>query len=163
MIWPTQAQAPSLATTELIMEFPTTLWHWYGQAEYKRVLAVCEAIEGLTFLAMSASAQEDAIHPCRACETWSVKMLPLHDALTVCGSAMPAQVRTPLQRVWEMCNELPETAFDCGVRLMFEHEEWQPLRDAAELTLALLEVDQLAAFLEELEVDCRNEIWGLNR
>ena len=50
-----------MAIIQKLVEFSTTLWVWYGPDEYKRVLAVCEAIAGLTFLAMNADAQRDAI------------------------------------------------------------------------------------------------------
>lgn len=39
------------------MGFATTLWEWYGQGEFKRVIAVCEAFPALEFLAMSADEQ----------------------------------------------------------------------------------------------------------
>lgn len=60
------------------MEFSTTVWEWHGQDEYKRILAVCEAIPALTFLAMSADEQRNAIPYCPACEAWSETMLPLN-------------------------------------------------------------------------------------
>ncbi|WP_095131804.1 hypothetical protein [Pseudomonas sp. Irchel s3h14] len=145
------------------MEFSTTLWEWYGQDEYKRVLAVCEAIPGLTFLAMNADAQRDAIPYCPACEAWSETMLPLNEALTVCGAAMPCEVRTGLQQVWDLCNSLPETAFHCDDWWIFDQYEWQPLREAAEQALDLVEAVKIAPYLDELILDCRNAVRGLKR
>ena len=59
------------------MGFSTTVWEWYGQDEYKRVLAVGEAIDALGFLALDAKAQQASIPDCPACEAWSMAMLPL--------------------------------------------------------------------------------------
>jgi hypothetical protein len=44
-----------------MMGFSTTLWEWYGQHEYKRILAVCEAIPALQFLALTPDSQRSAI------------------------------------------------------------------------------------------------------
>ncbi|UII69741.1 hypothetical protein LVW35_18920 [Pseudomonas sp. HN11] len=90
------------------MDFATTLWEWYGEGEYKRVLAVCEAFPALEFLAMSADAQQKTIPDCPACEAWSMTMLPLSDTLVACGNAMPSELRRGLESLWKLCNGLSE-------------------------------------------------------
>lgn len=142
------------------MSFYTHLWQWYGQDEYQKVLSVCEAIPALTFLAMSPDEQRNAIPYCPACETWSEVMLPLNEAITICGTAMPAEARSELEKVWGLCNALSEDAFHCDDWWIFDHTEWQPLRTAAEQALAVLEADQLRPYLDEVTLDCRNAVNG---
>lgn len=143
------------------MGFSTTVWEWYGQDEYKRVLAVGEAIDALGFLALDAQAQQATIPDCPACEAWSMAMLPLEALLATCASALPDEVRAGLQSLWGQCNGLSEAAFHCGDRGIFEHGQWQLLREAAGQLLALMEEAQLRPFLEELRVDCRGKVYGL--
>lgn len=143
------------------MGFSATLWEWYGQDEYKRVLAVCEVIPALGFLAKSADEQRGAIPYCPACEAWSVTMLPVNEALTICGRVMPEAVRTRLQDVWRLCNSLPETAFHCGDWLIFDQEQWQPLREAAQQALESIDAVSIAPFLDELMLDCCNAVRGV--
>lgn len=142
------------------MDFPDRLWEWYGQDEYKRILAVCLAIPALDFLAATAEVQRYSIPSCPACETWSEKMLPVNEVLEVAGKALPMDVRAALEKVWQLSNDLSEAAFHCGNQHMFTHEEWQPLRDAAAHALDLLGAKALAPHLDELTLDCRNIILG---
>ena len=141
---------------ELVMEFSTTIWNWYGQSEYRRVLAVCLAIRGLTFLAMNPDEQRQTIPDCPACEVWSKTMLPLHEALTVCGAAMQKDVRSGLQHVWDLCSSLPESAIHCDDRSIFDQCEWQPLREAANQALAFVDAEKISPYLDELISDCRS-------
>lgn len=142
------------------MGFATTLWEWYGQGEFKRVLAACEVFPALEFLAMSADEQREAIPDCPACEAWSMTMLPLNDTLAICGSAMPSEVRDGLQNIWQLCNGLSEDAFRCGDRLIFDHQDWQPIRDSAKDMLRLMGLLEIRPFLNDLTVDCHNEVNG---
>ncbi|NBF02177.1 hypothetical protein GV819_07710 [Pseudomonas sp. Fl5BN2] len=143
------------------MGFSTTVWEWYGQDEYKRVLAVGEAIDALGFLALDAGAQQASIPDCAACEAWSMAMLPLQALLATCASALPGEVRAGVQNLWDLCNGLSEAAFHCGDREIFGHGQWQSLREAARQLLGLMEEQQLRPFLEELMVDCRRALYGL--
>ena len=142
--------------------FSTTLWGWFGQEEYKRVLAVCEAIPALEFLAMGADEQREAIPYCPACEAWSMTMLPLSEALTVCGTTMPSEVRSQLQHLWLLCNDLSEDAFHCDDWFIFDHSEWHPLRDVANELLRLMGLLEIKPYLDDLTVDCRKEVYGRN-
>ncbi len=143
------------------MGFSTTVWEWYGQDEYKRVLAVGEAIDALGVLALDAEAQQASIPDCPACEAWSMAMLPLEALLATCASALPDEVRAGAQSLWEQCNGLSEVAFHCGDRGIFEHRQWQSLREAARQLLAVMEEAQLRPFLEELMVDCGRAVYGV--
>jgi hypothetical protein len=142
------------------MGFATTLWEWYGQGEFKRVLAVCEVFPALEFLAMSAYEQREAIPDCPACEAWSMTMLPLNETLAACGNAMPSEVKLGLQNLWQLCNGLSEEAFHCGDRLIFDHQSWQPVRDSATDLLGLMGHLEISPFLSDLTVDCHNEVNG---
>ncbi|MBT2373073.1 hypothetical protein [Pseudomonas fluorescens] len=142
------------------MGFATILWDWYGQGEYKRVLAVCEVFPALEFLAMSADEQREAIPDCPACEAWSMTILPLNDTLTACGNAMPSEVRRDLQNLWKRCNDISEDAFRCGDRLIFDHQDWQSIRESATDLLRLMERLEMTPYLDELTVDCHNEVNG---
>ncbi len=143
------------------MGFSTTVWEWYGQDEYKRVLAVGEAIDALGFLVLDSGAQQASIPDCAACEAWSMAMLPLEALLATCASALPDEVRAGAQSLWEQCNGLSEVAFHCGDRGIFEHRQWQSLREAARQLLAVMEEAQLRPFLEELMVDCGRAVHGV--
>ncbi|WP_192560498.1 hypothetical protein [Pseudomonas allokribbensis] len=143
------------------MAFSTTLWEWYAQDEHKRVLSVCEAIEGLTVLASSADVQRNTIPDCPACEVWSASMLPVNEVLTVCGSAMPHDVRAQLQQVWALCDSLPEAAFLCHDQEIFYRIEWQAIRHAAAQALELIEVVKLTPYLDELMSYCSDAVRGL--
>ncbi|WP_421523430.1 hypothetical protein [Pseudomonas yamanorum] len=142
------------------MGFSTTLWEWYGQGEFKRVLAACEVFPALEFLTMSADEQREAIPDCPACEAWSMTMLPLDETLAVCGDAMPSEVRRGLQNLWQLCNGLSEDAFHCGDRLIFDHQDWQLIRDSASDLLGLMGNLEISPFLNDLTVDCHNEVNG---
>jgi hypothetical protein len=76
------------------MGFSTALWEWYGQDEYKRVLAVCEAIPALESLAMTSDLQQRTIPDYPACEAWSEIILPLNEVLLI--NALPAEIKTRL-------------------------------------------------------------------
>lgn len=142
------------------MGFATTLWEWYGEGEYKRVLAVCEVFPALEYLAMSADEQREVIPYCPACEAWSMAMLPLTDTLDACYNAMPSEVRSALQDLWQLCNGLSEDAFRCGDWLIFDHQDWQPIRDSATDLLRLMECLEISPFLNELTIDCHKEVHG---
>lgn len=145
------------------MGFSTTLWEWYGQDEYKRVLAVCEAIPALEFLALTSVLQQKTIPDCPACEAWSAMILPLNEVLSICGSALPAQIKTRLQDIWALCNSLTEAAFHCHDPLIFDHHEWQPIRTAAAELLDLMESLEITPFLDDLLLDCWNVARGIKR
>jgi len=142
------------------MGFATTLWEWYGQGEFKRVLAVCEVFPALEFLAMSADEQREAIPDCPACEAWSMTMLPLNETLAACGNAMPSEVERGLQNLWQLCNGLSEDAFHCVDRLIFDHQDWTSIRESATDLLRLMECLEMTPYLNELTVDCHNEVNG---
>ncbi|WP_259696436.1 hypothetical protein [Pseudomonas brassicacearum] len=146
-----------------MMGFSTTLWEWYGQDEYKRVLAVCEAIPALEFLALTSDMQQKTIPDCPACEAWSEMILPLNEVLSICGSALPAQINTRLQDIWERCNSLTEAAFHCHDQLIFDHDEWRPIRTASSELLDLMESLEINPFLDDLLLDCRNLARGIKR
>jgi hypothetical protein len=143
------------------MKFSEILWGWYGQDEYGRVFSVCEGLQALDFLAMTADLQRCGIPYCPACETWSEVMLPLERTLTACGSALPAEIRTRLQLLWEQCNALTDAAFHCDDWFMFDHEEWQPLRTTAAALMQLMDWEEIEPFREQLLEDCRNAIRGV--
>jgi hypothetical protein len=69
------------------------VWTWYGQDEHAWALASCEALRCLEFLALDAQEQERAIPGCPGCETWSGKILPLHDWLEQCPGSQGALQR----------------------------------------------------------------------
>lgn len=138
------------------MSFSTTLWEWYGQDEYKRILAVCEAVPALEFLALTSDMQQKTIPDCPACETWSQMILPLNEVLSVCGNALPVQIDTRLRGIWERCNSLTEVAFHCHDRLIFDHDEWRPIRTASAELLDLMALSDIDPFLDDLLLDCRN-------
>lgn len=142
------------------MGFATILWEWYGQGEYKRVLAACEAFPALEFLAMRADEQRETIPDCPACEAWSMAMLPLNETLAACGNAMPSEVERGLQNLWQLCNGLSEDAFRCGNRFIFDHQDWQPIRDSAADLLQRMGLLEISPFLNVLTVDCHNEVNG---
>ncbi|MFJ2319612.1 hypothetical protein [Pseudomonas sp. NPDC087817] len=145
------------------MGFSATMREWFGQDEYGRVFAVCEGLLALHFLAMTPEEQRGAIPYCPACETWSEVMLPLERTLTACAGALPMDIRTRLQSLWEQCNGLTEAAFHCDDWFMFDHAQWQPLRVAAEELKQLMEWQDIEPFREELLEDCRNAIRGIKR
>lgn len=145
------------------MGFSATLWEWYGQDEYKRVLVVCEAIPALHFLALTPDSQRSAIPYCPACEAWSEMMLPLNEVLSICGNALPTEIRTQLQGIWELCNSLTEAAFHCDDWFIFDHDEWWPIRTAAEELVGLMELLEINPFLDDLLLDCRNAVRGTKR
>ncbi len=145
------------------MSFSATLWAWYGQDEHKRVLAVCEAILALEFLALTADKQQTTIPDCPACEAWSGMVLPLNEALAICSSHLPVNVKTGLQNIWELCINLSEAAFHCNDRTIFDHSEWSLIRTAAGELLGLMEAPEIHPFMDELLLDCRNAACGIRR
>ncbi|WP_434568825.1 hypothetical protein [Pseudomonas sp. Z3-8] len=146
-----------------MMGFSTTLWEWYGQDEYKRVVAVCEAIPALEFLALTSDMQQETIPECPACEAWSGMILPLSEVLSICGSVLPEEIKTRLQGIWKRCNSLTEAAFHCHDRLIFDHDEWQPIRTAAIELLDLMDSLAIKPFLDDLLLDCINLTRGIKR
>lgn len=145
------------------MGFSTILWEWYGQDEYKRILAVCDAIPALEFLALNSDMQQTIIPDCPACETWSMMILPLNEVFLACGSALPAQINIRLRDIWERCNSLTEAAFHCHDRLIFDHDEWRSIRTASAELLDLMELGNISPFLDDLQLDCRNLARGVKR
>ena len=127
---------------------------------FRSVLAVCEVFPALEFLAMSADEQREAIPDCPACEAWSMTMLPLNETLAACGNAMPSEVERGLQNLWQLCNNLSEDAFHCGDRLIFDHQDWTSIRESATDLLRLMERLEMTPYLNELTVDCHNEVNG---
>src|SRR3979490_625503 len=144
-----------------MMGFSTTLWEWYGQDEYKRVLAVCYAIPALEFLALTSDLQQRTIPDCPAFETWSELILPLNEVLSI--SALPAEIKTRLQDIWALCNSLTEAAFHCHDPLIFDHDGWRPIRTVAAELLDLMGSLEINPFLDDLLLDCRNVARGVTR
>lgn len=145
------------------MEFSTLFWEWYGQGEYKRVLAVCNVIPALRFLSVDADTQRETIPDCPACETWSTMILPLADTLSTVGTAMPSTILAALQDVWDLSNSLSEGAVRCRDRYIFDHEEWQPLRASAKRALLLLDEEKIAPYLDEVTEHSHIELDGWKR
>ncbi|WP_460110037.1 hypothetical protein [Pseudomonas sp. S3_H04] len=137
------------------MGFSSTLWAWYGQNEYKQVLAACEVIEALGFLAQPSDIQQTTIPDCPACEVWSEMILPIEKLLSICRRGLPEDVKSRLEDIWQRCNSLTEAAFHCHERLIFEHEEWMPIRTRATELMALMESSEIHPFLGDLQLDCK--------
>lgn len=140
------------------MDFAATFWQWYGQDEFARLLAVGDALQALTFLAKSAEEQRYSIPDCPACEAWYSAMLPLGEALAVCGAAMPTVVRSQVQAVWTLCSSLPESAFRCADRSIFDQDEWQSIRKASRRALQSMQSAQIRPYLEATMLECRKAI-----
>jgi len=62
--------------------------------------------------------------------------------------------------LWQLCSNLPEHAFRCGDWMLFDHQEWQPIRDSAQNLLGLMECLEIQPYLDDLTVDCCNEVNG---
>lgn len=137
------------------MGFSATLWEWYGQSEYTRVLAVCEVFQALEFLAQVSDTQQRTIPDCPACEVWSGMIHPVKEVLSICGSALPEDIKTRLGSISERCESFSEAAFRCHDRLIFDHDEWMPIRTLSAELLALMELTEIYPFLDELLLDCR--------
>jgi hypothetical protein len=90
-------------------------------------------------------------------------MLPLNEVLSICGNELPTEIRTRLQGIWELCNSLTEVAFHCDDWFIFDHEEWSPIRTAAEELVGLMELLEINPFLDDLLIDCRNASRGIKR
>jgi len=84
----------------------------------------------------------------------------LNETLAACGNAMPSEVERGLQNLWQLCNGLSEDAFHCGDRLIFDHQDWTSIRESATDLLRLMERLDMTPYLNELTVDCHNEVNG---
>jgi hypothetical protein len=124
---------------------------------------VCKAIPALEFLALTSDLQQRTIPDCPAREAWSEMILPLNEVLSICDSALPAEIKARLQDIWELCNSLTEAAFHCYDQLIFDHDEWRPIRTAAAELLELMESLEINPFLDDLLLDCRNVARGIKR
>ncbi|WP_330210461.1 hypothetical protein [Pseudomonas sp. AM4(2022)] len=109
---------------------------------------------------MSADEQRETIPDCPACEACSMSMLPLNETLAVCSNALPSEVERGLQNLWQLCDGLSEEAFRCGDRSIFDHQDWQSIRDAATDMLRMMEGLEMSPYLDDLTVDCHNEVNG---
>ncbi|WP_295475649.1 hypothetical protein [uncultured Pseudomonas sp.] len=136
-----------------------SLWEWYGQDEHKRLLAICDAIIALEFLAKNADEQIDLIPDCAACETWYSMVIPLSDALSASGKLLPAPILTQMTTLWDLCNSPEsEAAFRCGDRSIFHETAWQPIREQASELLASTLFSEVRPYLESLMDDCREAL-----
>ncbi|WP_426136429.1 hypothetical protein [Pseudomonas sp. PWP3-1b2] len=76
------------------------------------------------------------------------------------GNAMPSELRRGLENLWKLCNGLSEDAVRCRDRLIFDHQDWQSIRESATVLLKLMGHVEIAPFLTALTVDCQNEVDG---
>ncbi|WP_171049523.1 hypothetical protein, partial [Pseudomonas nicosulfuronedens] len=126
------------------------LWQWYGAEQEGKIAAISRLVSALEFLAADAAVQRDIVPDCPVCEAWSSHMLPIHDAISICGAALPDEIRIQLDRVWELCTAVSELNLPCHDRDVFEQQSWQPLRAAAGYMLLSMGVVEVKACLTEL-------------
>jgi hypothetical protein len=90
-------------------------------------------------------------------------ILPLNEVLSICGNALPTEIRTRLQGIWKLCDSLTEASFHCDDWFIFDHDEWWPIRTAAEELVSLMELLEINPFRDDLLLDCRNAVRGIKR
>ncbi|MDU9400674.1 MULTISPECIES: hypothetical protein [Pseudomonadaceae] len=141
---------------------PSFVWTWYGQDEHAWVLASCKVMQCLEFLALEAPEQAVRICGCPGCETWSGKVLPLHGWLKACPGSQVPQFRDALQKVWALCNELPDAALGCYEHDIYHCEEWEAVRLAARAALAAGGWDSVREHIEGITTTCNRHLlpWG---
>lgn len=130
--------------------FSNLLWQWYGAEQEGKIAAISRLVGALEFLAADAAVQRDIVPDCPICEAWSSHMLLVHDAISICGAALPDEIRIQLDRVWELCSAINELNPPCHDRDVFEQQPWQPLRAAASYMLLRMGVVEVKTCLAEL-------------
>jgi hypothetical protein len=93
--------------------------------------------------------QQETIPDSPACETWSEIFLPLKEVLSICGCALSAQINDWRQDIQEQCNSLTEAALHRHDRLIFDHDDWRPIRTASAELLGLMEAQDINPFLDD--------------
>lgn len=63
---------------------------------------------------------------------------------------MPDEIRSELDRVWELCSAIHELNLPCHDRDVFEQQPWQPLRAAAGYMLLSMGAVEVKKCLAEL-------------
>ncbi|MBD9516043.1 hypothetical protein [Pseudomonas sp. PDM22] len=130
--------------------FSDLLWQWYGAEQEGKIAAISRLVGALEFLAADAAAQRDIIPDCPVCEAWSSHMLLIQDAISICGATLPDEIRSELDRVWELCSAIHELNLPCHDRDVFEQQPWQPLRAAAGYMLLSMGAVEVKKCLAEL-------------
>jgi hypothetical protein len=142
-------------------EFSTTVWGWYAEDEYEKLLSFCQLCSGLEFLAMEAEAQSLSTPSCPGCEIWPGKMLCIQEFIDDVGSSLPANIKTKLRFLFELCNDLSEEAYHCNDQFMFSHQEWGPIRQASRDALNGICWSDLKKFIPEFEGRSRSALYGV--
>ncbi|SDH97329.1 hypothetical protein SAMN05216588_109172 [Pseudomonas flavescens] len=142
-------------------EFSTTIWEWYADDEYKKLLSFCELCSGLEFLAMEPEAQSSSTPSCPGCEVWYEKMLCIQQFVDDFGRALPASSNTQLKLLFELCENLSDEAYHCNDQFMFHHKEWECVRHASRVALDGLGWSKLKAYIPEFEGRSRNVLYGV--
>ncbi|MFJ4345450.1 hypothetical protein [Pseudomonas sp. NPDC089401] len=124
--------------------------HWYGEEQSERIAAVSRAIPALEFLAMEARQQQAVIPDCPLCEAWLFGVSPVSDLITSCGAALPDYLRAHLERLWAACCAIRVLELPCFDRGIFQHEAWQPAREAASQTLMAMQSEAIKPLLADL-------------
>ena len=83
------------------IEFSTTVWGWYAEDEYKKLLSFCELCSGLEFLAVEAEAQSISTPSCPGCEVWNEKMLCIQEFIDGLGNSLKSS--------WDSCLSYAKT------------------------------------------------------
>jgi hypothetical protein len=143
------------------IEFPTTVWDWYAEDEYKNLLSFCELCSGLEFLAMEAEAQSISTPSCPGCEVWNEKMLCIQEFIDSLGNSLPEKIKIKLGLLFELCKKLSDEAYHCNDQFMFYHQEWEPLRQASRDALSSLGWHDLKNYIPEFEGRSRSVLFSV--
>jgi len=63
-------------------------------------------------------------------------------------------VLAKLNHIWELCNSLSESAFECGNFDMFYHDEWDAIRENSVHALEITGWESLESYVDQMILDC---------
>lgn len=129
------------------------VWTWYATNEYRPVLHVCSGLKALDFLQSPSALQTKRVSCCPDCD--------INDLMSDVWDfqrSLPPGFRTlegRLAEVWDLCHQLPESAFPVDESDWFIDPAWESVRLAAAAALERADWDALRIQVDELDREIR--------
>lgn len=140
----------------------TSIWTWYGQDEYRRVILLGELCPALEFLALDAAAQSVAIGCCLECNFDDDVTSYIDAFLRDYAHPLAPELREMLETLKARYYNLSEAAILFRENERFTQDEWQEMRVLASNALDMIGWEEIKPHMGSLTSDCRVQLkkWG---
>lgn len=150
------------APISMAEKIASSIWCWYGQDEYQKVILLGELCPALEFLALDAPAQCNAISCCLECSFDDDVTRHIDAFLRDFAGPVAPQLRQALEGLQTRYYNLSEASIRFREGERFTQDEWQEMRVLARNALHMIGWGEIKADMGSLVSDCRAQLkkWG---